>query len=252
MTGESVSTHRVLELLEAAAELGAGATGRQIAAHARIPRATAYRMLNQLVADGYLVRVDDLTGFALGRRARELADRLERPATPPVVAVVETLRSSMRQAVHLVGFDDCAAVVVDPDPDHPGPEERALLSSHHTSAVGLLLLAFRPELLTGDHLPGLTAGAITSWPRLLRQLGAVRADGLAVDRGTTIAGRVALAVPIRARSRVTGCLCVTGIGGRLDPYDPGLRHRLTESAQRLTGWDHRDTAPAHDVAARTR
>ena len=60
-------------MLEAVAHLGAGATAKQIAAHAQVPPATAYRMLNFLVADGFLVRVPDLSGFALGRRTSELA-----------------------------------------------------------------------------------------------------------------------------------------------------------------------------------
>ncbi len=62
---EPRAVQRALALLEAAAQLGSGASAKEIAALAGIPQATAYRLLNLLVADGYLVRVADLSGFTL-------------------------------------------------------------------------------------------------------------------------------------------------------------------------------------------
>ena len=58
---EPRAVQRALALLESAARLGSGATAKDIAALADIPPATAYRLLNILVADGYLVRIADLS-----------------------------------------------------------------------------------------------------------------------------------------------------------------------------------------------
>ncbi|QGF23051.1 helix-turn-helix domain-containing protein [Raineyella fluvialis] len=55
-------------VLEEVARCGAGVTGTEVARHLGMPKATAYRLLNMLVEDEYLVRVPDLSGFALGRK----------------------------------------------------------------------------------------------------------------------------------------------------------------------------------------
>lgn len=64
-------------VLEEVARCGAGVTGTQVARNLRMPKATAYRLLNMLVEDEYLVRVPDLSGFALGRKVVWLVARAE-------------------------------------------------------------------------------------------------------------------------------------------------------------------------------
>ena len=48
-------------------------TAKEISAALKLPQATTYRLLNLLVGEEYLVRLPDLRGFALGRRAARLA-----------------------------------------------------------------------------------------------------------------------------------------------------------------------------------
>lgn len=55
-------------VLEEVARCGPGVTGTQVARNLAMPKATAYRLLNMLVEEEYLVRVPDLSGFALGRK----------------------------------------------------------------------------------------------------------------------------------------------------------------------------------------
>lgn len=68
-------------VLEAVAELGPGATTRELVDVLPMSRATVYRILKHLVAEEYLVRTPDLRGFALGARLRALGDaaRLTQP-----------------------------------------------------------------------------------------------------------------------------------------------------------------------------
>lgn len=60
-------------VLEKVAELGPGTTARQLLEELPISKATIYRIIKHLVAQEYLVRTPDLTGFILGRRVLALA-----------------------------------------------------------------------------------------------------------------------------------------------------------------------------------
>src|SRR3546814_9880928 len=66
-----------------------GLTTRQLVAVLDMSRATFYRLLKHLVAQEYLVRTPDLTGFALGSRvlalgrAQELQQRASAPGPSP-------------------------------------------------------------------------------------------------------------------------------------------------------------------------
>lgn len=58
-------------------------TARELSGHLGLPRATAYRLLNLLVADEYLVRTTDLSGFALGAKVAQLAEAVSPVACRP-------------------------------------------------------------------------------------------------------------------------------------------------------------------------
>ena len=228
---------RALLLLEAVARLGPGTTARAFADYDEGPPGTAYRLLTLLVGDGYLVRIDGLTGFALGRRAQELAGQVGTSRPVAVSEVVETLRIGIRHGVHLIDLTGPVPCWADRDPDHEVGADEVMLTAAHSSAVGKLVLAARPELLTGGPLPRLTPYTTTSWPTLLEQLTDVRCSGLAVDREETVLGRVAMASAITAVDRrLTGCILVTGRRGRLDPDEPALTAPVVAAARRLTGW----------------
>jgi DNA-binding IclR family transcriptional regulator len=62
-----------LHVLEEVVSAGPGVTAKEISEALALPQATTYRILNLLVAEEYLVRLPDLAGFALGRRAARLA-----------------------------------------------------------------------------------------------------------------------------------------------------------------------------------
>lgn len=83
-----------LNVLRAVADAGPGVTAKEISARLQLPPATTYRLLNLLVGEEYLVRLPDLTGFALGARFAGLVhaatvshqapqDDTDRPGTVP-------------------------------------------------------------------------------------------------------------------------------------------------------------------------
>ncbi len=231
---EPAAVRKALALLEAVAQLGPGATARDISRESGIPPATAYRLLNVLVADGYLVRIADLSGFALGRRTRELAGAVPEPASGfrPVPAVVEELRARVRFGIFVASYADGRIRLVDRDPDHELTSEAAIRTHLHASARGKLLLAQRPELVPAPLRP-VTARTITRPDALTVELSTIRASDVAREVDELRWGRSALAVPMRDRSRaVIGCLVAIGRTGRIGVDDAGLAHLLRGYAER--------------------
>jgi DNA-binding IclR family transcriptional regulator len=230
---EPAAVRKALTLLEAVAQLGPGATARDISRESGIPPTTAYRLLNLLVADGYLVRIADLSGFALGRRTRELAGAVSEPAAfRPVGAVVEELRARVRFGIFVASYADGRIRLVDRDPDHELTSEGTIRTHLHASAIGKLLLAQRPELAPAP-LRAVTARTITRPDALTAELTTIRASDVAREVDELRWGRSAVAVPVRDRSRaVIGCLVAIGRTGRIGVDDAGLARLLRRYAER--------------------
>jgi DNA-binding IclR family transcriptional regulator len=131
-----------LDVLEEVAHHAPGVTAKEISRALRLSAPTTYRLLNLLVADEYLVRLPDLRGFALGRRAIEFAGFAAAPW--PVVprrahAVVARVRGLTRWGIHLVGYRGGQLYLLDPDPDHPPHDEIHLRCHADDFAVGMLM-----------------------------------------------------------------------------------------------------------------
>jgi DNA-binding IclR family transcriptional regulator len=231
---EPAAVRKALALLEAVAQLGSGATARDISRESGIPPATAYRLLNLLVADGYLVRIADLSGFALGRRTRELAGSVPESASGfrPASAVVEELRARVRFGIFVASYAEGRIRLVDRDPDHELTSEAAIRTHLHASAIGKLLLAQHPELAPAS-LRAVTARTITRPDALTAELTTIRASDVAREVDELRWGRSALAVPMRDGSRaVIGCLVAIGRTGRIGVDDADLVRLLRGYAER--------------------
>ena len=136
-----------LRVLEEVARAGVGVTAKEIAENLSMPSATAYRLLNLLVADGYIVRLPDLSGFSLGHRMGVLIDAAVAPTVCTAAReVLAELRLSVRFGVHLFYFTNTAVRAADLDTEFPPPVDEAVLNRNlHRSAVGRLLLAEKQD-----------------------------------------------------------------------------------------------------------
>lgn len=150
-----------LAVLEEVVAAGPGVTAKEISAALRLPSATTYRLLNLLVAEEYLVRLPDLRGFALGRRAARLALPAAVPPPAAARAVVDHLRGMVRWGVHLASFRTGQVTVVDRDPDHRRPRTP---SSPATRTRPPWASCCSPTSRTGARSPGTCAGSPSSPP----------------------------------------------------------------------------------------
>jgi len=158
MTGrQPKAATTALHALEEVARHGPGVTAQEIARALEVSAPTAYRLLNLLVAEEYLVRLPDLSGFALGRRAMEFVGTAA-SAAPQIPrrahALIARLRSSTRWGVHLITYAHGHLHIADPDPDHP-PHDDVFLERHmDRCAVGRLLLSDAAVAATPQSGPG--------------------------------------------------------------------------------------------------
>ncbi|UGT43437.1 helix-turn-helix domain-containing protein [Nocardia yamanashiensis] len=136
-----------LVVLEEVAACGPGVTAREISRNLAMPRATAYRLLNLLVQQEYLVRTPDLSGFALGAKVTELAG-MATPAPLPdtVLDTLEQLRAHTRGGIHLTGYLRTTTPrprvrILDADPEYPIEHEQRITTDLTASAIGRLALA---------------------------------------------------------------------------------------------------------------
>ena len=134
------AVHSALTVLEAVAALGPGTTARELSEALGMPRATAYRLLNLLVQDEFLVRTPDLSGFALGAKVVHLAVAAAPVHVPRAAhAVLARVRGQVRGGIHLVMYVDGRVVVADADPDFPLSDPVRLTREPERYAVGRLL-----------------------------------------------------------------------------------------------------------------
>ncbi len=197
-----------LRVLEEVARAGVGVTAKEIAEHLSMPSATAYRLLNLLVADGYIVRLPDLSGFSLGHRMSVLVDAAVAPTVCTAAReVLAELRLSVRFGVHLFYFTNTALRAADLDTEFPPPVDDAVLNRNlRASAVGKLLLAEKQDV------DGLVPAPVSG--DLLTQLDNVREQGFATQTGELRADSACLAVPIRAPSGAL--VAALAMSGRAD------------------------------------
>ncbi|MEE6170339.1 MULTISPECIES: IclR family transcriptional regulator [unclassified Mycolicibacterium] len=208
-----------LEILETVAALGLGVTAKEIAGALHMPPATAYRLLNALVAEEYLVRTADLRGFGLGARLNRLVGTASAPylCTQAHQHLANT-RAQVRFAVHLVMFQSASVRVLDADPDHPVRAERELVRYLHASAAGQLLLSSQAtwqQLLPSTGLRRLTPATLTSLADLNEAITKIRDDEYALQLDQLEEGLACAALPIlNGDGDTAGALCIAGPSGR--------------------------------------
>ena len=225
-TGGVRVLHKTLDILETIKSRDAGYKLADLARAARLPKATAYRILTTLEGRGYLDRATD----GSYRMARKLFDlqrseseeqRLNRVAKPIMERVVEATKETVN-----LGILDAGEVVVINTVESP---QAVRMSSKignrrhlHSTALGKIFLAGLPEkeflrLIRLKGLPPLTDNTLTTRADIVEEINRVRKQGWALDnQENEIEGRC-IGAPIRTPDgRTLAALSISGPVFRMD------------------------------------
>ncbi len=208
-----------------------------VAAHARpvrfsdllgespYPKATLYRLLQTLVAQGMLSYDPGAGCYTLGIRLVRLAHvAWQQSSLAPIARpLLDRLSAEVGETVHLAQLDNAQGLYVDKrnarDPVRMY-SQAGKVGPAYCTGVGKAMLAFLPE----THLPGILAQQ--SWHRftdrtlttpeaLQADLAAIRARGHAFDNEEHEPGIICVAVPILSTGgQVLGALSVTSTTAR--------------------------------------
>jgi len=220
------SVERALDVLEALAERGGEASLSEIAARTGLPYGTIHRLLQTLLARGY-VRQESDRRYALGGGLVRLGGVAEGMvgvwAQPHLARMVELSGETANLAVLEGDFVVYVAQAQSPRRLRMFAEVGRRVLPHST-AVGKVLLAWRsPEeavtLLRRTGMPRRTPHTITTADGLLAELDAVRDRGYALDLGEEELGVHCLAVPVSDGDRVLAAMSVSGPAARIDALD---------------------------------
>jgi IclR family acetate operon transcriptional repressor len=222
------SVERALELLDALADPGEAKGVSELGRVTGLPVATIHRLLATMAARGYVRQDAASHKYTLGSHLIKLGDAAMRhfgSFARPYLA--ELMEASGETANLAVLEDDHVAYVA----QVPSRRHRVRMFTEvgrrilpHTSAVGKVVLAFRPRaevqaLLDRTGLPRRTPRTITDRGRLLAELDSVARQGYAVDSGEEEVGVRCLAVPVFGVGDAVAAMSVSAPEGRLEPRD---------------------------------
>ncbi|MEV3986666.1 IclR family transcriptional regulator [Nonomuraea sp. NPDC049758] len=242
------SVERALDVLEALAEHGGEAGLSEIAARTGLPYGTIHRLLQTLLARGY-VRQESDRRYALGGGLVRLGGIAESMvggwAQPYLTRMVELSGETANLAVLEGDFVVYVAQV-------PSPRRLRMFAEvgrrvlPHSTAVGKALLAGRAAaeamaVFERTGMPRRTPNTITDAAGMLAELARVKEYGYATDLGEEELGVHCLAVPVRDGERVVAAMSVSGPAERIDALD---RDELAEGMRRIAADFGRELAPA--------
>lgn len=234
------------QLLLGAFESGAYQLGlTELSRRSGVPKATAYRLAQELTEWGLLERRGDC--YQLGLRVFELGQRVPASAVLRAVArpALTDLFAATRATIHLAVLDGVHTLFLEKVAGEANIHSHSRIGGRLPAAgtaTGKVLLAASPDLeahlarFREDGLPHLTSRTVSTVDDLRKQLTAVRAQGFALEIEETMPGVGSLAVPVTAADgTVHAAVSTTGPVPRLAPRRllPELRSTAATIARAL-------------------
>jgi DNA-binding IclR family transcriptional regulator len=204
--GKRTAAARVLDLLEAFGRGRNSLTLTEISRRANLSLTTAHRLVNEVLDWGGL-EMDEDGRYRLSMKILSLASQstkemqLREHALPHMVQ----LQAHIGHTTHLVVRDGCSAMFIDSIRAYPDYTGESRIGGHlplHSTATGLVLLAYLGEEAIDDYLRGplkrYTSTTLVDPDILRRYLSTVRASKYAVAEGALVPEWAAVAAPIFA------------------------------------------------------
>ncbi|WP_328353368.1 IclR family transcriptional regulator [Streptomyces sp. NBC_00445] len=227
------ATDKALNLLEAAVAPDYPHRLGDIAAAAGVPKASAHRILQNLVATSFLAS-DGTGGYGPGPRLRALAARVTQGCEEDQVmrAEMEVLSRRVGNTVHLgVRTGDAATCLIKVTSPRP-VQTASRVGMHlplHATAIGKCILSGLSDdeltaLMDRVGMPTRTEHTLTDLDALRAELDRVRAQGFALDEEENEIGVRCLGAPVRdAKGAIVGGVSISVI-------------TYLESRETLLGW----------------
>ena len=219
--GLIASARRALRVLEVVADSGDGVTAKVIARRTALNLSTTYQLLNTLVHEGYLVRLQHAHGYGLGYKVfdlqRHASSGLHSLST--VANVLRDLHASAAAPLYFTTFRDTSLVVADvaDSPEYPRavPVDVGFHEQPHATAYGKIMLASLEDDVRDAHLRAsgmsrLTRRTLTGRDELDEQLEVARRAGIGFESEEFQPGLTCLAVAVHdAGGKVRGAVAAS-------------------------------------------
>jgi len=190
-----------LDILEILAGQARGLTRAEIVREMGLNPSQIYRMLERLVARGYVARIDG-DRYALSMKLYLVATQLppQRRLVAQAQPLMDEFARAERQSCHLVMPDQGAGIIVAQASPGGHWEFRARLGGEldlFATGSGLILLAFQRPDRAAETLGGW--GVADAGPRLSAladRLARIRAEGIRAEASSHLVGVTDLSVPV--------------------------------------------------------
>lgn len=240
----SVTVEKALQLVEALSKAGGPVGVSQLGRELDLNKTTVFRLLATLMRRGYVRQDPDSGRYALSVKLWELGigvvQRLDLRAAARVSLEGEAKRTGESTLLGVV--QDREALIIDKVDSWQALQIHSRLGTRVplcSSSLGRALLAFQPEPfiedVTARFSPPTSHGAQTR-EDVLRELDAIRRDGVASAIDEWQIGVAGVAAPIRnAGGAVVGSFCITGPTSRLGPERlPELQSACIDAAKSVS------------------
>ena len=231
--GAVTSVTKALRLLAAFRDVGQVAGVSELARATKLPKSTAYRLLNQLEAAGYLERSG--TDYRLHRMVFELGNCVPMCDHGGLREIAGPFLSDLflhsRYVVHLAVLDGSDVLYLDKihGPGIKVPTKIGGRMHASCSALGKAMLPFghRQEIenILGEGLQRRTRHSIAAPGLFVRELQQVHKHGVAFDREEAALGLTCVAAPVICQGVAVAAISVSGPTGRFDPASLAARVR---------------------------
>lgn len=247
------SLGRAFELLERLADAGGELGLSQLAAATGLPPPTIHRIMQTLVARGY-VRQEPSRRYALGPRLIRLGEVAGHTMGSWAMPYLRELAAEIGETANLAMLEGDAAVYLAQAPSRHSMRmftEVGRRVMPHCTGVGKVLLSELPaaevrEMVARIGLPAQTERTISDVEALMVELETIREHGYAVDDGEQEIGVRCVAVPVTGTPAQIA-LSVSGPSARVTKdrvaeIAPVLRRAATRLAVDITGGRAREAA----------
>jgi len=236
------SVQRALRVLDVVSCAEEGVTAKAVARRAGLKLSTTYHLINTLVNEGYLVRLDDKHGFGIGYKIPKLYQqlRIKLDVAPGIASAVALVHERAEAAAYFASFRDTDIVLVHvvDSPSCPRIDmlDVGFAESAHATAFGKVMLSTlspgaRRSYLAVHGMQQLTPMTVTDRWELEAELDIARVRGVVAEVEELQLKFACLAAPVSdPTGRVVGTVAVSAPAAQFEERQLRLERIVRQGA----------------------